>query len=1742
MKRLKKGFTLIELLAVIIVLAVVAVVAVPIVLDVIEESRDSANKTTAYNIIDAAKLYYTESSFDEEKKAAMSDEKNIYKLITMSNEIPEEGQLYINEVGKVSLSVVIDNKCYIKHFDSDLQVYDSEAEECSDYVRTDTTEPEVSFEIIGTMGENGWYKANEDGTDTLYVKINATDTESGISQYRWCEGIDCTPINTEIETGKSISIVDTPKTMVCVEAIDKQGNSSGLVCSQEIKKDTQAPEFSGVGDLTVEVNGIIDLEKDVEVNDVMSGLVLETKPQYTYSPENIETNQTKETEVIYEAKDKAGNIRRVTRKVIVSSEAPTITFTAAAGAINGQGWAKNDFYVTINVSDNSGYGIKSFNVCTSSTDTCDPSTGSTITGKTSEAREIVTESNNNRICVQATDNYNQTSNVICSDAYKLDKTAPTAGTIKVNGSSEIKEWYTENVIIEAVEGTDGLSGHLSSEVDITSIEEDTKEQKVTVTTTDKAGNVQTREYTIRLDKKKPVVTFEVKDKDGENGWYKSNVTLKAIVSDENYAKMKWCQGINCTPTIELTETTKTITITDTEGTGLCVIGIDQAGSESEVSCSETIKVDTVKPEFSGIADIVVEKDASVSLTNGVTVSDATSKVNGTFTTTPTSVDTSKAGVTNVTYTVKDKAGNEQRITRKVEVATSAPTITFVAASGAINANGWAKNNFYVTINVSDNSGHGIKSFNVCTATTDTCDPSTGSTVTGKTSESREIVTESNNNRICVQATDNYNQTSSVICSDAYKLDKTKPTAGTIKVNGSSTINAWYTGNVTIEAVNGSDSLSDHLSTTASPLSITSNTDGTTVTVTTKDKAGNEATRNYTIKIDKTTPTVSITKSVSSNKNVLTAKVDPANTTSNYTYKWYKNGSVISGATSSSYTTTEAGTYKVVATTGAGVSATSNEITIASYSITYNVNGGTCTVANQTKVQDISITLATLASNCRSGYEFLGWGTSASDTTVDYAAGATYTENSEKNLYAIWRKTVTITFYKNGAASITPKGGSASTASSLTQTCYMYNAETSCSITSPTISASTATPTVLGWGTSASATSNSWSVNTAKSFSSNASYYAVTKKDAVTYTATFNKNNATLVDTGNTDSATKDSCTIAATYNGTAQATSCQVHSPNITAPSATPTVLGFNTSASATSSKWNVNTAKNISSNVTYYAITRKDAVTYTATFGANNATLVDTGNTDSATKDSCTIAATYNGTAQATSCQVHSPNITAPSATPTVLGFNTSASATSSGWNVNTAKNISSNVTYYAITKKDAVTYTATFNRNNATISKTSAQCTIAATYNGTAQATSCQVTAPTITAPSATPTVLGFNTSSSATSATVGSGAKFSISSNPTYYAITRKDAVTYTATFNGNGATISKTSAQCTIAATYNGTAQATSCNVTAPTISRSGYTIIGFNTSSSATTAQVASGATFSISSNPTYYAITKAACSYAVGTYWDYGYTGGSQTFTVPCAGTYKLEVWGAQGGNATDTIKYCTATGGYGGYSYGNKALSKGTNVYVVVGGQGATATLQNGTTSSTGLTGGYNGGGTGTNYVSGYNVGAAGGSGGGATHMALNQGTVLSSTSASNLLIVAGGGGGASDNAGWPESNGYVAACSISSGGTGGGTNGGSGGYASGGSQSAGGSGYYCNGGSYGQGGNAPAAIDKMGAAGGGGGYYGGASGTSNNSTSNLQDANLLAGGGGSGYIGGVTSGDMKNGHRSGHGYARITLVSITN
>lgn len=257
------------------------------------------------------------------------------------------------------------------------------------------------------------------------------------------------------------------------------------------------------------------------------------------------------------------------------------------------------------------------------------------------------------------------------------------------------------------------------------------------------------------------------------------------------------------------------------------------------------------------------------------------------------------------------------------------------------------------------------------------------------------------------------------------------------------------------------------------------------------------------------------------------------------------------------------------------------------------------------------------------------------------------------------------------------------------------------------------------------------------------------------------------------------------------------------------------------------------------------------------------------------------------------------------------------------------------------------------------------------------------------------------------------------------------------------------------------------------------------------------------------------CQYSVNDIIDtFEYTGTIESFFVPCSGTYKLEVYGAEGSGSSG---YGGTGGGKGGYSYGNVTLTKNQYLYVGVGGKD-----------------GYNGGGEGKEKD-----GYGNHNGGGATHIAINsdRGLLVNyELYQSEILIVAGGGGGS----GQYGSN-------TGNGGTGGGISGGNGVVGpdsdaetleepTGGTQTSGGrrgltantSKVYGKSGSFGQGG-----YGATNGGGGGGGWYGGGGAGSANGT-------CIGGAGGSGYIGGVFDGSMENGIREGNGYAQITLVSL--
>lgn len=104
--------------------------------------------------------------------------------------------------------------------------------------------------------------------------------------------------------------------------------------------------------------------------------------------------------------------------------------------------------------------------------------------------------------------------------------------------------------------------------------------------------------------------------------------------------------------------------------------------------------------------------------------------------------------------------------------------------------------------------------------------------------------------------------------------------------------------------------------------------------------------------------------------------------------------------STSSTATSA-TYAAGANYTANSSATLYAVWKANtYTVSYNANGGTGAPGNQTKTYGKALTLSTTKPT-RTNYNFKGWGTSASATTVSYASGASYTANAAITLYAVW---------------------------------------------------------------------------------------------------------------------------------------------------------------------------------------------------------------------------------------------------------------------------------------------------------------------------------------------------------------------------------------------------------------------------------------------------------------------------------------------------------------------------------------------------------------------------------------------------------------------------------------------------------------------------------------------------------------------------------------------------------------------
>ena len=306
-----------------------------------------------------------------------------------------------------------------------------------------------------------------------------------------------------------------------------------------------------------------------------------------------------------------------------------------------------------------------------------------------------------------------------------------------------------------------------------------------------------------------------------------------------------------------------------------------------------------------------------------------------------------------------------------------------------------------------------------------------------------------------------------------------------------------------------------------------------------------------------------------------------------------------------------------------------------------------------------------------------------------------------------------------------------------------------------------------------------------------------KKETHTYKVTFNGNGASV---------SKDELSCSTT------GLSCKIKLPEIKRDNGI--IIGYSENANATTPQYKVGQEISVTENKTLYAITAKKI---TLTINGNGATVKDT-------EKKCYI---YN---KKTSCKITTPMISRSGYS--IIGFNSNANAKTAGYKTNASITLDKDKTIYAITSKKL---TATFKGNGATVKDTEKKCYI---YN---KKTSCKITTPMISRSGYS--IIGFNSNANAKTAGYKTNASITLDKDKTIYAITSKKL---TATFKGNGASVSSGSSSCNI---YN---TAKTCNVAAPTVTRSGWTILGFSTNKNATTGSTAK----TLSAGKTYYAITK----------------------------------------------------------------------------------------------------------------------------------------------------------------------------------------------------------------------------------------------------------------------------------------------
>ncbi|MDR1642148.1 MAG: InlB B-repeat-containing protein [Clostridiales bacterium] len=568
--------------------------------------------------------------------------------------------------------------------------------------------------------------------------------------------------------------------------------------------------------------------------------------------------------------------------------------------------------------------------------------------------------------------------------------------------------------------------------------------------------------------------------------------------------------------------------------------------------------------------------------------------------------------------------------------------------------------------------------------------------------------------------------------------------------------------------------------------------------------------------------------------------------------------------------------------------------LPTYTVTYNANGGSGTApTTQSFVSGSSVTISTAGSLTRSGYIFAGWNTSANGSGTSYTAGQSVAFTANTTLYAKWTALPSYTVTYNA------NGGSG--------TAPMAQSFVSgSSVTISGVGGLTRSGYIFaGWNTSANSSGTSYTAGQSVAFTANTTLYA--KWTALpTYTVTYNANGG----------------------SGTAPTTQSFISGNSVTISGAGSLTrsgyifAGWNTSANSSGTSYTAGQSVAFTANTTLYA--KWTALpSYTVTYNANGG----------------------SGTTPTTQSFVSGSSVTISNAGSltrsgyTFSGWNTSANGSGTSYTAGQSVAFTANTTLYA--KWTALpSYTVTYNANGGA---------------GTAPTAQSFVSGNSVTISNAGSLTrsgyifAGWNTSANGSGTSYSAGATATFTANTTLYA--KWTALpTYTVTYNANGGSGTAPTAQSFVSGN-----SVTISN--AGSLTRSGYTFSGWNTSANGSGTSYTAGQSVAFTANTTLYAKWTALPSYTV----TYNANGGSgiapttQSFvsgssmTISGAGSltrsgYIFAGWNTSANGsgtsytAGQSVAFTANTTLYAKWT----ALPSYTVTYNANGGSGATPTTQN--------------------------------------------------------------------------------------------------------------------------------------------------------------------------------------------------------